>query len=216
MEHAKLGLRTLLIAERTISEGEYQDWSEKLKQVEKTQGSGKKRKIDKVHALIERDLNVIGSTAVQDNLQDNVPETLRKFKKAGISCWVLTGDKEETAVNVGFAAGMITNDTQRLLINSPNSSKLLTQLKECKEAQIKTKGLTDSCIIVSGEALPAIMNNSNVKELFLALVMGSQSVISCRMSPKQKADLVNFMKQCRPDKTVLAVGDGANDVSMIT
>lgn len=87
-----------------------------------------------MHVLIERDLNVIGSTAVQDNLQDNVPETLCKFKEAGISVWVLTGDKEETAVNVGFAAGMLNNSTQRLLVTSPNSSKLLTQIKECKDA----------------------------------------------------------------------------------
>lgn len=84
--------------------------------------------------MIERDLNVIGSTAVQDNLQDNVPETINKFKEAGISVWVLTGDKEETAVNVGFAAGMLTNDTQRLFVTNPNSSKLLTQIKECKDA----------------------------------------------------------------------------------
>lgn len=64
-----------------------------------------------MHILIENEFNIIGSTAVQDNLQDNVPETLQRFKQAGISCWILTGDKEETAVNVGFAAGMITNET---------------------------------------------------------------------------------------------------------
>ena len=56
----------------------------------------------------------------------------------------------------------------------------------------------------------------NIKELFLALVKDCDSVISCRMSPKQKADLVNFIKQQSSNKVVLAVGDGANDVSMIT
>ena len=56
----------------------------------------------------------------------------------------------------------------------------------------------------------------NIRELFLGLVKDCESVISCRMSPKQKADLVNFMKQYNRDKVVLAVGDGANDVSMIT
>ena len=93
---------------------------------------GKNRKMEKVYSLIEQDLDVIGSTAVQDNLQDNVPETLEKFKEAGISTWILTGDKEETAVNVGFAAGMIKSDTQRLYITSGNSSKLITQIKDCK------------------------------------------------------------------------------------
>ena len=97
------------------------------------QGVGKQRKLEKVYALIENDLEVIGSTAVQDNLQDNVPETLEKFREAGISTWVLTGDKEETAVNVGFASGMITNDTQRLFLTSGNLSKLMTEIRECKE-----------------------------------------------------------------------------------
>ena len=82
--------------------------------------------------------------------------------------------------------------------------------------QLKTRNLSDSVLIVSGEALPTIMNNSTIKELFLSLVTGCKSVISFRMSPKQKADLVNFMKQSRPEKIVLAVGDGANDVAMIT
>lgn len=81
---------------------------------------------------MECDLDILGSTAVQDNLQDNVPETLQKFRKAGISTWILTGDKEETAVNVGFAAGMIDNDTQRIFLNSNSSSKLMTQIKEGK------------------------------------------------------------------------------------
>lgn len=111
LENAKQGLRTLLLAEKTISEVEYKDYHEELVQAEATQGQGKKRKLEKVYALIEKDFDVIGSTAVQDNLQDNVPQTLQKFKKAGICTWILTGDKEETAVNVGFAAGMINNET---------------------------------------------------------------------------------------------------------
>ena len=115
-----------MIAERLISEDEYRDWSERLRQAEQTQGPSKKKKIEKVHAMIEQDLNIIGSTAVQDNLQEEVPETLAKFREAGISVWVLTGDKEETAVNIGFAAGMLTTETQRLFVTSPNSSKLLT------------------------------------------------------------------------------------------
>lgn len=209
-------MRTLLIAEKTISEAEYQDWRVKLNQAEATIGSGKKRKLEKVYALIENNFNVLGSTAVQDNLQDEVPETLRKFKKAGVCTWILTGDKEETAVNIGFASGMITNDTQRLFITSGSSSKLLSQLKEGKNLQIKTKGQLESCVIISGNALPIIMQNMNIRDLFLALVKDCASVISCRMSPKQKADLVSFMKQHRSDKVVLAVGDGANDVSMIT
>jgi len=85
------------------------------------QGAKKHRKLEKVIGLLENNFNVIGSTAVQDNLQDNVKETLLKFRQAGISTWVLTGDKEETATNVGFAAGLLTNDTERVYLTSSNT-----------------------------------------------------------------------------------------------
>ena len=111
LDHARQGLRTLLIGEKTISEPAYNEWSAKLRQAEAATGQGKARKLEKVYALIENDFDVLGSTALEDNLQDNVPESLQKFKKAGINVWVLTGDKEETAINIGFAAGMITNET---------------------------------------------------------------------------------------------------------
>lgn len=93
---------------------------------------------------------------MQDNLQDNVPETLAKFGKAGINTWVLTGDKEETAVNVGFATGMLSNDSQRLYLTSGNTSKLLTQLTDYNNLLNKERGKkhkVKSCLIVSGDAL---------------------------------------------------------------
>lgn len=132
LQHARDGLRTLLLAEKTLSSQDYQIWSEKLRQAESTQGKGRSRKIEKVYSLIENNLEVIGSTAVQDNLQDQVPETIAKFKEAGINFWVLTGDKEETAINIGFASGMLSNETQRLYITSGNSSKLMSQIRDCK------------------------------------------------------------------------------------
>ena len=61
-----------------------------------------------------------------------MPETIAKFKEAGINFWVLTGDKEETAINIGFASGMLSNETQRLYITSGNSSKLMSQIRDCK------------------------------------------------------------------------------------
>ena len=82
--------------------------------------------------MIECDFNVIGSTAVQDNLQDGVVESLRDFKEAGINVWVLTGDKEETAVNIGFASGILDNMTHRVFITSQSESKILSEIKDAK------------------------------------------------------------------------------------
>ena len=110
-EHATEGLRTLLICEKRITEDQYDEWLDKYQSAMNVQGPERKRKIEKVARIIEQDLNVLGSTAVQDNLQEGVPEALRSFKQAGINVWMLTGDKEETAVNIGFSSGLITNET---------------------------------------------------------------------------------------------------------
>ena len=55
--------------------------------------------------------NLLGSTAIEDKLQDEVEDTIKSLKKAGIKLWVLTGDKIETAINIGFSCGLLTNDT---------------------------------------------------------------------------------------------------------
>lgn len=130
---------------------------------------------------------------------------------------MLTGDKEETAVNIGFSSGLITNETQRLFINARNQDKLMTQIKQSRDSQIAVEDLVpESVIVVSGESLILIESNQQLKKLFLSVVSASKVVIACRLSPKQKADLTTLMKKFNKDKVIMAVGDGANDVSMIT
>jgi P-type E1-E2 ATPase len=63
------------------------------------------------HKIIEKDLEFIGSTAIEDKLQDEVAETINFLKMAGIAVWVLTGDKVATAINIGKSAGLIDADT---------------------------------------------------------------------------------------------------------
>jgi phospholipid-translocating ATPase len=65
--------------------------------------------VAKVNEIIENDLELIGSTAIEDKLQDGVPDTIRYIRDAGIKLWVLTGDKVETAINIGFSSGLIDN-----------------------------------------------------------------------------------------------------------
>lgn len=48
------------------------------------------------------DLDVVGATAIEDKLQDDVPATIADLGKAGVKLWVLTGDKMETAINIGY------------------------------------------------------------------------------------------------------------------
>jgi phospholipid-translocating ATPase len=97
---ANSGLRTLCIAYRLISDEEYLEWS----QVHDTAASSVKdrdEEIEKANALIEHSLHILGATALEDKLQEGVPETIEKLHAAGIRLWILTGDKVQTAIEIG-------------------------------------------------------------------------------------------------------------------
>ena len=53
-----------------------------------------------------------GATGIEDRLQDGVKDTISSLRKAGMSVWVLTGDKKETAINVGYASGLLTENME--------------------------------------------------------------------------------------------------------
>lgn len=61
---------------------------------------------------------MIGATAVEDRLQEDVKETIEAFKETEIKLWVLTGDKVETAINIGFSCGLLNNQMDQYVIKS--------------------------------------------------------------------------------------------------
>lgn len=63
----------------------------------------------KVEATVESDMVLVGSTAIEDRLQEDVKETIEGFKETGIKVWVLTGDKVETAINIGYSCGLLNS-----------------------------------------------------------------------------------------------------------
>ena len=67
----------------------------------------RQEKIDAVNSEMERDLVLVGSTAIEDRLQENVAEVIKFMRAAGIKVWVLTGDKKETAENIGVSCGLL-------------------------------------------------------------------------------------------------------------
>lgn len=105
-KYATEGLRTLFLAEKIITEEEYQVWNKKATEAGLLL-QGREEQIDIVNEEIERNLVLTGSTAIEDRLQDCVADTIRFVKDAGIKVWVLTGDKVETAINIGLSAGLL-------------------------------------------------------------------------------------------------------------
>lgn len=213
--YAEVGLRTLLVAYRYIDEDFYQDWVTKFKDAENSM-TNKDKLIDRCAELVEVNLQLAGCSAIEDKLQDEVGTTIKDLKKAGIKVWVLTGDKVETAINIGQSCKLLTKDQNWMGLkgNSPSELKkeINTMLAREKVAARK------SAVIVDGFQLSMIQKETGLVDDFVDLCTHHlcEAVLVCRVSPQQKADVVNMIKNRMPEKSTLAIGDGANDVSMIT
>ena len=119
---ACLGLRTLCVAHKVISKAEALEWLSSYKEAASSL-QDRAEKLDNVAENLEKGMQLLGITAIEDRLQDEVPECIEDFKRAGIVVWMLTGDKEETAVNIGHSCNLLANDTKTFYISKINSAQ---------------------------------------------------------------------------------------------
>ncbi|EPX72943.1 phospholipid-transporting ATPase [Schizosaccharomyces octosporus yFS286] len=223
------GFRTLCIAERKLEKNEYLEWKVKFNEANSALHN-RNEKIDQVSNLIERDLSLLGGTAIEDKLQEGVPETIDLLSKAGIKLWVLTGDKVETATNIGYSCNLLESGMSIIRIDStfsePEEIKDFIQKNlstefglEGSEEEFKTlmqnhdPPSTHYAVVIDGSVLSMVLE-SEFAYLFVMLCKNCRTVLCCRVSPSQKAAVVSLVKRSL-DVTTLAIGDGANDVSMI-
>ena len=137
--------------------------------------------------------------------------------------WVLTGDKIETATNIGFSAGLLDSSMALHSIEEINDTELHIKIgninveldSKARPSSVNFGQKRKEAIIVAGNSLLKIDSDVELRELFLKAATRVDVVLACRVSPKQKADVVNLIKKRFPQKTTLSIGDGANDVSMI-
>ncbi|GMH87334.1 hypothetical protein TL16_g10823 [Triparma laevis f. inornata] len=217
-EFAEIGLRTLCLAYKELNEEEFKDVNEKWYQASLSIDN-KDELQDKLAEEVERDLILVGATAIEDKLQDGVPEAIETLADAGIKLWVLTGDKQETAINIGFSCRLLVQDMN---IHILSGAKTVSELKQ-HIMEIMMKDLKDGenedvkrAIVVDGATLTLALHE-DVKSQFLEFGLMCDVCICCRVSPKQKAEVVRLVKDMvvTPPVITLAIGDGANDVSMI-
>lgn len=148
-------------------------------------------------------------------------ETIIDIKQAGIKLWVLTGDKIETAINIGFSCKLLDQEMEIFIINETKTKDIYRQICDFNSKR-KQIGITrDTAVVVGGEQLSKITQPSigdKIVDEFLMLAQNASVVIACRVSPKQKAEIVQLVrkKEEKNQVTTLAIGDGANDVNMIT
>ncbi|PPQ86909.1 hypothetical protein CVT25_009795 [Psilocybe cyanescens] len=271
-DFASQGLRTLTLAYKVVNEDEYNAWSERYHEatvaIEDRDG-----KIDAISDELERDLRLLGATAIEDRLQDGVPETIEDLKRAGIKVWVATGDKLETAIAIGHSTNLIGRDSNIIVIRGNRSGRAVyDQILQAAQEFFPESGILDDegnptspgeaeagvlgggkrpntleqqspyppggplrrmdtgissivgsnngekpggfVLVIDGSALEVALSDERHRDLLLRLAMVCEGVICCRVSPLQKALVVRLVKDGLGAMT-LAIGDGANDVSMI-
>ena len=218
---AKDGLRTLVIAQSVLDEKEYQVWAPKYKKATENIGN-RERMIAEAADEIEKDLELVGTTAIEDKLQKGVPATIELLRTAGIKVWVLTGDKQETAINIGFACALLNNDMGLFKFNDSVNEMNITQTLQnfARDAQsVRSDYGQELGMVVQGQTLKLILGDTMTlvqtenPEHFLRIAEHCGVVICCRVTPGQKAQVVKLVKDT--GEVTLAIGDGANDVSMI-
>ncbi|KAK3719884.1 hypothetical protein RRG08_040183 [Elysia crispata] len=214
LEHfASIGLRTLCLAMVELNPEEYAEWAETFYKAS-TALNKREQKLEEAAELIEKDFVLLGATAIEDRLQDGVPETIDKLAKADIKIWVLTGDKQETAINIGYSCKLLNESMVLLVINEESLDSTRDALISHKSDFGEQLGKeNDVGMIIDGQCLKyALMHDC--RQDFLDIALSCKAVICCRVSPLQKAELVELVKVSQKAIT-LAIGDGANDVGMI-
>lgn len=217
-EYASEGLRTLCLAMREIPEQEYSEWYQIFDTASTTVGGNRAEELDKAAEIIEHDFFLLGATAIEDRLQDGVPETIHTLQQANIKVWVLTGDRQETAINIGMSCKLLSEDMMLLMVNEEsvaatrdNLQKKLDAIRTQADGTIETETLA---LIIDGKSLTYALEK-DLERLFLDLAVMCKAVICCRVSPLQKALVVKLVRKYQKESILLAIGDGANDVSMI-
>ncbi|KAF8721118.1 hypothetical protein HU200_023538 [Digitaria exilis] len=261
------GLRTLVIGSKNLTDAEFIEWQERYEEAS-TSMHERSAKLRQAAGLVECNLSLLGATGIEDKLQDGVPEAIESLRQAGIKVWVLTGDKQETAISIGLSCRLLTQSMRSIIINGSSEfecrrllanakaefgiksadsrrdsqsaedlyngdiSKLRSSNGHMSESAVQNFELTgviagekseycekvtfddtELALIIDGSSLVYILEKDLESELF-DLATSCKVVICCRVAPLQKAGIVDLIKSRTSDMT-LAIGDGANDVSMI-
>ncbi|MEE6462132.1 hypothetical protein FKM82_001508 [Ascaphus truei] len=212
-QFATEGLRTLCFAVAEIPESIYEEWLEVYHRAS-TSVQNRSLKLEESYELIEKNLHLLGATAIEDKLQDEVPETIETLMKADIKIWILTGDKQETAINIGHSCKLLTKNMGLIVINEGSLDATRETLSHhCSNLGDALRKENDFALIIDGKSLKYALT-FGVRQSFLDLALSCKAVICCRVSPLQKSEVVDMVKK-QVKVITLAIGDGANDVSMI-
>ncbi|XP_053574562.1 phospholipid-transporting ATPase VB isoform X1 [Bombina bombina] len=232
--YARDGLRTLCIARKVLSEEDFQRWSNFRREAEAAIDNKEELLMETAQHL-ETKLSLLGATGIEDRLQDGVPDTIAALREAGINIWVLTGDKQETAINIAYSCQLLDQSDTVFTINT-ESKETCESILDCTLEEVKSfaprkkkRSLfkrqnsktspemeiaqPEVGLVIDGRTLNIIFQGG-LDEKFLELTKYCRSVLCCRATPLQKSMVVKLARD-KLKVMALSIGDGANDVSMI-
>uniref|UniRef100_A0A8C1EIF4 Phospholipid-transporting ATPase n=1 Tax=Cyprinus carpio carpio TaxID=630221 RepID=A0A8C1EIF4_CYPCA len=202
---AREGLRTLVVAKKSLTEEQYQDFESRYNQA-KLSIHDRALKVAAAVESLEREMELLCLTGVEDQLQADVRPTLELLRNAGIKIWMLTGDKLETATCIAKSSHLVSRN-QDIHVFKPVSNR--------GEAHLELNAFRrkhDCALVISGDSLEVCLRY--YEHEFVELACQCPAVVCCRCSPTQKAQIVRLLQQ-HTDNRTCAIGDGGNDVSMI-
>ncbi|XP_039645374.1 phospholipid-transporting ATPase IB isoform X2 [Perca fluviatilis] len=212
-QFATEGLRTLCFAYVDLEEDAYQEWLKEYTRIS-TVLKDRAQKLEECYELLEKNLLLLGATAIEDRLQAGVPETIATLMRAEIKIWVLTGDKQETAINIGYSCRLVTHHMSLIIVNEDSlDATRATLTAHCSSLGDSLRKENELALIIDGQTLKYALS-FELRQAFLDLALSCKAVICCRVSPLQKSEIVDMVKKYVKAIT-LAIGDGANDVGMI-
>jgi phospholipid-transporting ATPase len=215
LEFAHKGSRTLVFASKVLSDDEFKSWKSQYDEAS-TSLVDREKKIEASFVAIEKEMTLNGCTAVDDQLQNGVPEAVESLIDANIVIMVLTGDKQETAVSIGKASRIIRPGSKLLYVNADNEESVSLILDDIindyKMDSPEYKSKEFLAMVIDGFSMEIGVTKLHHK--FMTVFLKCSTIVCNRATPSQKALIVATVKDDMK-KMCLAIGDGANDVSMI-
>ncbi|OAA77365.1 ATPase, P-type, phospholipid-translocating, flippase [Akanthomyces lecanii RCEF 1005] len=217
-EFASEGLRTLLFAQKDISEQDYLAWKQVYDDAT-TSLLNRQDMIESAGDMLEQAFSLVGASAIEDKLQKGVPETIEKLRRANIKIWMLTGDKRETAINIAHSARLVRPGSDIYILDIAKGALEFQLIALTEDLQ---GGAPHSVVVIDGHTLGVVEQSPTLSKQFFDIMLKVDTVICCRASPAQKALLVHTVRSrlskfslTRRSGLTLAIGDGANDLAMI-
>ncbi|KAJ3042805.1 putative aminophospholipid-translocase [Rhizophlyctis rosea] len=203
---AREGLRTLVIGRKRLSEEAWREFQRRYAAAKISVNDRNEAMRQTVEDILEKELELLGVTGVEDRLQDDVKNTLEVLRNAGIKIWMLTGDKIETATCIAVSSKLFArNQHIHTMAKVTDPGNVLDELDV-----LQTK--TDAALVIDGDSLQTCLDHHRTE--FISVAVRLSAVVCCRCSPTQKAEITQLIKHHTGRRTC-AIGDGGNDVSMI-